>query len=93
MPSRCPIAAWVVTQAADGRLQVLTGRDATELATEAASGVPGTGVVSVQPDQTVHALEVAGSENDPMRSQQWALDKVSFESAWSVTRGRGSSSR
>jgi type VII secretion-associated serine protease mycosin len=37
----------------------------------------------------VHALEVAGSENDPMRSQQWALDKVSFESAWSVTSGQG----
>ena len=24
-----------------------------------------------------------------MRSQQWALDKISFESAWSVTRGQG----
>jgi len=27
------------------------------------------------------------TENDPLRSQQWALDKTSFEAAWSVTRG------
>jgi serine protease len=84
-----PDHAWVVTQATDGRLQVRTGREATELATQAASGVPDTGVVSVQPDQTVHALEIAGTENDPMRSQQWGLDQVSFEAAWSVTRGQG----
>ena len=48
----------------------------------------GPDVLSVQGDEPVHALE-SGSENDPMRSQQWALDKVSFESAWSMTRGRG----
>ena len=84
-----PDHPWVVTQAADGRLQVFTGRDATELATRAAHGAAGPRVISVQPDEKVHALEVSGRENDPLRSQQWALDKVSFESAWSVTRGRG----
>ena len=35
----------------------------------------------------MHAL--GGGENDPLRSQQWALDKVSFEKAWAVTHGQG----
>jgi len=28
-------------------------------------------------------------ENDPMRSQQWALNQTSFEKAWTATRGSG----
>jgi len=90
-PTGVPIPdhAWLVTQTADGHLHVVTGRAATELATNAALGNPGPRVLSVQSDVPVHALEVAGTENDPMRPQQWALDKVPFEAAWAVTRGRG----
>jgi type VII secretion-associated serine protease mycosin len=84
-----PAHPWVLTETADGDLQVVTGRAATELATNAANGDPGPKVLSVQSDVPVHALEVAGSENDPLRPQQWALDKVPFEAAWSVTRGQG----
>src|SRR5689334_13269893 len=47
---------------------------------------PGAGV---QADPVVHAMAVGGSENDPMRSQQWALNSTSFESSWSMTRGQG----
>jgi type VII secretion-associated serine protease mycosin len=86
---RIPAGAWVMTQAADGHIAVVTGRAALEVATKAADGTPGPKVLSVQPDQAVHSLELAGHENDPMRSQQWALDKTSFESAWSLTRGHG----
>jgi hypothetical protein len=76
-----------MTRTADGRMHVVTGRAAAEAVTDAAQGNPGPAVISVQSDQAVHAL--GGGENDPLRSQQWALDKVSFESAWAVTRGRG----
>ena len=87
--ARIPVGSWVMTQAADGRVEVVTGRDAIEVATKAAEGAPGPHVLSVQPDQIMHSLDVGGHENDPMRSQQWALDRTSFESAWSVSRGRG----
>ena len=86
---RIPAGAWVMTQGAGGHLAVVTGRAALEAATNAADGSNGPKVLSVQPDQAVHSLELAGHENDPMRSQQWALDKTSFESAWSLTRGHG----
>jgi serine protease len=86
---RIPAGAWVMTKSADGHLAVVTGRAALEAATESADGTPGTNVLSVQPEQAVHSLELAGHENDPMRSQQWALNKTSFESAWSLTRGKG----
>jgi type VII secretion-associated serine protease mycosin len=86
---RIPAGAWAMTQAADGHLAVVTGRTALEDITKAADGGTGPQVLSVQPDQVVHSLELAGHENDPLRSQQWALDKTSFESAWSLTRGQG----
>jgi subtilisin family serine protease len=87
--ARMPIGTWVLTKNADGHVQVVTGSDAIEIATQAQAGDPGPVVLSVQTDQAVHSLEIAGRENDPMRSQQWALDKTSFEAAWSVTRGQG----
>ena len=66
---------------------MVTGHAADSLAaTDADGSSSGTTVLSVQRDQTVHALE---TENDPMRPQQWALDKTSFEAAWSVTKGQG----
>jgi len=84
-----PDHPWVVAQTTDGHLQVFTGRAADELAARPATATPGLRVLSVQGDETVHALEVAGSENDPIRPQQWALDKTSFEAAWGVSRGAG----
>ena len=86
---RLPAGAWVMTRTTDGQVNVVTGREALEVTTNATEGAPGPSVLSVEPDQTVHALEIAGHENDPMRSQQWALDRTSFEQAWAVTRGHG----
>ena len=77
-----------MTQAADGHVDVATGPDATQVATDAADGT-GPAVISVQPDQVVHSLAIAGHENDPMRGQQWALDRTTFESSWTMTRGSG----
>ncbi len=81
-----PDNAWVVAQTADGHLQVVTGHAADQLVENDAAGVPGPAVLSVEPDQTMHALDAG--ENDPLRPQQWALDKVPFEAAWNVTRGK-----
>jgi type VII secretion-associated serine protease mycosin len=87
-PPVLPANAWVVTQTADGRMHVLSGREATQVVANAADGTPGPAVLSVETDQTVHALDTGG-ENDPLRYQQWGLDRVPFEAAWSVTRGAG----
>ena len=83
-----PANAWAVAKDADGHLHVVSGREADQLVNDAEQGRPGPEILSVQSDRTVHALGTAG-ENDPFRSQQWALDQVSFESSWSVTRGAG----
>jgi serine protease len=45
-------------------------------------------VASTGSSSRVFALELGGA-NDPMSSQQWALHETSFESAWSVSRGKG----
>jgi serine protease len=86
---RMPVGTWILARTPDGHMRVVTGSDAISLATDAANGAPDPTVLSVQTDQHVQSLEVARSENDPMRSQQWGLDKTSFEAAWSVTRGAG----
>jgi hypothetical protein len=78
-----PDNAWVVTQTDDGQLQVVTGEAAEAAVERDAAGAPGPEVLSVEPDQAMHALGV----NDPLRQQQWALDRVPFEGAWNVTRG------
>ncbi|HTK15352.1 MAG TPA: S8 family serine peptidase [Acidimicrobiia bacterium] len=80
-----PANAWVVAREADGQLQVVKGDAADQLVADVAAGRPSPEVLSVQTDQKVSAL--SAGENDPMRSQQWALDQVSFESSWPVTRG------
>ena len=58
-------------------------------ATACAQARDGAASAHLPKEQVVHALEIPGSENDPLRPQQWALDRTSFEAAWSVTRGRG----
>ena len=87
-PPPLPKDAWAIAQTADGHMQVVTGAAAGRLVDNAADGGSGPTVLSVQADQTVHEMESAGT-NDPFRSQQWALDKTSFQTAWSVTRGAG----
>ncbi|MDQ1508488.1 MAG: hypothetical protein QOG50_332 [Actinomycetota bacterium] len=83
-----PANAWVVAKDADGHLQVVSGRAANQLVDDSQHGRPGPELLSVQSDRAVQALGTAG-ENDPRRYQQWALDQVSFEATWPVTRGGG----
>jgi subtilisin family serine protease len=80
-----PAHAWVVAKDADGHLQVVRGRAADQLVDDAAAGRPGPQLLSVQSDRPVQAL----GTNDPLRSQQWALDRTSFEGTWPVTSGGG----
>jgi subtilisin family serine protease len=80
-----PDNAWIVTQADDGRLQVVTGDAAEAVVERDAAGAPGPEVLTVDTDEPMHAL----GANDPLRSQQWALNRVAFEGAWNVTRGTG----
>src|SRR5262249_40933150 len=59
-----PENAWVVAQAEDGHLQVVTGEAADQLVQNDDAGLPGPDVLSIEPDQTVHALDAG--ENDPL---------------------------
>ena len=81
-----PANAWAVAKDADGQVHVVSGRAADQLVNDAEQGRPGPEILSLDTDRTVHALAM---ENDPFRGQQWALDQVSFESSWAVTRGSG----
>jgi subtilisin family serine protease len=76
---------WALVRSADGHLEVVRGADAATAHTDALVGRPGPAVLSVEQDQPVHALDAA----DPLRPQQWALDKVAYGSTWGVTRGGG----
>src|SRR6185437_15783306 len=79
-----PAGSWAVTRTADGHLRVVTGKALDQVVSNAAadaetgSDAAGSTILSVQSDQPVAELGTAG-ENDPMRSQQWALDKTTFE--------------
>ena len=80
-----PAHAWVVAKDADGHLRVVTGRAADQIVDDAAAGRPGPQLMSVQSDRPVQAL----GTNDPLRYQQWALDRTTFEATWPVTAGGG----
>src|SRR6185437_4117577 len=82
-----PAHAWIVAKDADGHLQVVTGQAAADVVDDAAAGRPAPEILSVQKDQAVSAL--SAGENDPLRSQQWALDQVSYEATWPLTSGGG----
>ena len=43
------------------------------------------GVVAADVDQTIHALDTPGP--DPLRPQQWALDRIPYEATWTATPG------
>ena len=84
MPDR-PVAGaerWSLVRQADGHLAVVRG--------EAVAGLElsDPDVLSVETDVAEHTLAGIG-ENDPMRAQQWALDRAPFEAAWATTRGAG----
>ena len=74
---------WAVTRSVDGSLHVVKGAQASVAAMDTQLGRPGDRVLSLEQDQPVKAM------GDPLRPQQWALDKVPFEAAWGVSRGSG----
>ena len=65
-------SVWALARTSDGRLRVVRG----------AAVARETRVVSIEDDAAVHAL----GTNDPLRPQEWALDRVPFETAWTATR-------
>jgi hypothetical protein len=69
---------WAVTRDATGHLHVARGMVAAVAAMDNRLGRNGDAVLSEEHDQPVHLL----ATNDPLRSDQWALDAVDFESAW-----------
>jgi type VII secretion-associated serine protease mycosin len=79
---------WSLVRQPDGHLKVVRGSAAVGLRPNATYAPLDASVLSVETDAPVRALATAG-ENDPMRSQQWALDQTSFERAWPTTRGAG----
>jgi type VII secretion-associated serine protease mycosin len=79
---------WSLVRQTDGRLKVVRGTPVGGSQPNALLAPLGTQVLSVETDAPIHSLATAG-ENDPMRSQQWALNQSSFERAWSTTRGAG----
>ncbi|MDQ1434764.1 MAG: hypothetical protein QOF59_1580, partial [Actinomycetota bacterium] len=83
-PGRPAAAAqrWSLVRRSDGHVEVVRGEAV------AGSQLSDPAVLSVETDVAEHALVGAG-ENDPMRTQQWALDRAPFEWAWSTTRGAG----
>jgi type VII secretion-associated serine protease mycosin len=76
---------WAVTRDADGRLRVVRGVQAATAATDNSIGRMSTQVLSLEQETEVHTL----GTNDTYRSMQWALDKISFEPSWSVSKGKG----
>jgi len=68
---------------------------AEQAAAVAASAAQGNDLLSVEAAQPVAALESSGQShittatNDTLRAQQWALNAVPFESAWTTTNGTG----
>jgi subtilisin family serine protease len=74
---------WALTRTSDGHLQVVRGIKVAIAQADADLGRTSTSVVSVEDDATVGVL------GDPMRSDQWALDKVSYEATWGTSKGSG----
>jgi type VII secretion-associated serine protease mycosin len=77
------VRSFVTRYDANGHLEVVRFRGGPA-GTYSAAGT-GEGAVTSEADSVVRSL----GATDPMRGAQWALDKVSFESAWALTRGHG----
>ncbi len=86
-PARADDAAtarlWAVTRRSDGTMRVVRGVRAAIARMDMRLGRTETQVVTTEDEQPVHQL------GDPMRNQQWALDKTSYEAAWPAARGAG----
>src|SRR4051794_2783856 len=74
---------WAVTRASDGTVRVVRGLRAAIARMDVQLGRTETQVVPAEDEQRVHTL------GDPLRSQQWALDRTSYEAAWPAARGSG----
>jgi subtilisin family serine protease len=74
-----------VVRTADGEVEVRRGADALESAWDEVLGRSADDVLSLETDQPVQLL----GATDPLRPQQWALDKTSYEAAWGATTGGG----
>ncbi len=74
---------WAVVRQADGHLKVLKGLDAAIARQDAQLGRDEQQLLSVEEASPVHSL------GDPLRPQQWALDRVPYESTWHSTNGAG----
>src|SRR5512143_1345738 len=68
---------WALTRDPQGHLHVVRGSAAAAAVAEDRAGATATQVVSYEEDEPVHLL------GDPLRSEQWALDAVPYESTWS----------
>jgi subtilisin family serine protease len=76
---------WAVVRSADGSVRVVKGLEAVSAtAMNARTGRTGDRVLSVEQDQPVKA-----TGGDPMRPQQWALNKASYEYSWRASNGNG----
>ena len=81
-PSAAASNGAFATQWVGGRLRVVPITPG-QVSTYRASGVGG--YATTERGTVVRAL----GTNDPLRPEQWALDRVSFESAWTITQGQG----
>ena len=89
-PGRLPADAWVGDAGAPTASCTSSPASETpQVAADAAAGDSARPTSSASSPTSRCTRSAPCGENDPMRSQQWALDRTSFESAWSVTRGRG----
>ena len=86
----------VTVERAGRHLSVITTdvASADQAAATAATASQGNDLISVESAEPVKALEnptgvPATASTDPLRAQQWALDRAAFESVWPTTNGSG----
>jgi type VII secretion-associated serine protease mycosin len=77
-PARSERALWAIAETSSGRVEVVRGERARD-------AIADDRALTAEPDQVVHSL----GTNDPLRPQQWALDRAPFDAAWGATRGGG----
>ena len=83
--ARATQGLWAVVRGPDGHEHVVRNLDATIAVNDNLFGRMSSRVLSYERDEPVHVLWT----NDPYRSRQWALNSVSYESAWPISNGAG----
>jgi subtilisin family serine protease len=76
---------WAVTRDGAGHMHVVRGLDAAVATMDNRLGRASSQVLTTEQDEKVRVL----ATNDSLRPQQWALNAVNFESAWSLSNGAG----